>query len=463
MNETFSIDMLRRPTANHLADFENDEDKALLLYYENSHDHVADLIQNLDDAAPGDETHIAEQTLQNTLNDMKITPNLQRVIQQRFNSLHDRNGLVIGCCCCGCTTILPTVSESGNDLPAPILSMFPTDSKFNPLKFTSDELIEFNAQHELMRQVRSSMAVNNNSERYHVHQQLLRTIISEPIENSNTAEEEPNLEVTEEPSLEGYNSEPIENSNTAEEEPNLEVTEEPSLEGYICAKCDAQLSIGKIPTYSVAKLDFGLLSRLYVYEFNELPAGVSGPINVPLPELNPIERLLIARHRPLAVTLKLSPGGTGPDGFIGHIITFVHRGPETLLTTLPLVDDDIIARIHVQFIGRRGLPEDLITFLRHCPDACVRPNVVIRYLYILKEINPYYADITIDNSYECLELMRLLPDQIFAQREVINDAGIIQLDQIAVGNPAESVHQCSQDVQPLDMTRDDSNDNTNNK
>ena len=42
-----------------------------------------------------------------------------------------------------------------------------------------------------------------------------------------------------------------------------------------------------------------------------------------------------------AVTVKLSPGGTGPDGYIGHIITFVHRGPETLLTTLPCVDNDI--------------------------------------------------------------------------------------------------------------------------
>jgi hypothetical protein len=54
--ETFSIDMIGRPTATQLDKFEFDEDKALLLFYENSHDHVADLIQNLDDAAPGDET-----------------------------------------------------------------------------------------------------------------------------------------------------------------------------------------------------------------------------------------------------------------------------------------------------------------------------------------------------------------------------------------------------------------------
>ena len=289
-NETFSIDMLGRPTANHLDNFEFDEDKALLLFYENSHDHVADLIQNLDDAAPGDETHVAEDILHNTLEEMKITPSIQRAIQQRFNSLHDRNGLIIGCCCCGCTTILPTVSESGIDLPPPILSIFPTDPKFNPLKFTPDELIEFNDQHEIMKQVRSSMAVNNARERYHVHQQLLRTIIPEPIENSNSESNSNNMEESTTHTTE---------SNEVMEDVSVS-PEEPALEGYICASCDAQLSIGKIPTYSVAKLDYGLLSRL-----NELPLP---PGVEPLPELTPVERLLIARHRPLAVTLKLSPG-----------------------------------------------------------------------------------------------------------------------------------------------------------
>ena len=47
--ETFSIDTIGRPTANKLEGFAFDEDKALLLWYENSHDHVNDLIQELDD------------------------------------------------------------------------------------------------------------------------------------------------------------------------------------------------------------------------------------------------------------------------------------------------------------------------------------------------------------------------------------------------------------------------------
>ena len=186
LGETFSINMKGRPTAAQLEGFEFDQYKAQLLWHENSHDHVADLIQKMDDAAPGDEKHIAAQNLYNTLDEMNITPTVQRKIQQRFNSLYDRNALVIGCCCCGCTSILPTVSESGHTLPAPILTRFPTDLKFNPLKFTSEELNEFNNQHELIQQVRSSKAVNNGSERYHVHQELLRPINSEAVVNSNT-------------------------------------------------------------------------------------------------------------------------------------------------------------------------------------------------------------------------------------------------------------------------------------
>jgi hypothetical protein len=52
--ETFSIDMIGRPTAAQLEGFEFDQDKALFLFYENLHDHVNDLIQELDDCEIGE-------------------------------------------------------------------------------------------------------------------------------------------------------------------------------------------------------------------------------------------------------------------------------------------------------------------------------------------------------------------------------------------------------------------------
>ena len=74
-----------------------------------------------------------------------------------------------------------------------------------------------------------------------------------------------NLVVTEELAMEESTTttnESNESNEDASSDPNLVVPEEPALEGYICTKCDAQLSIGNIPTYSVAKLDFGLISRI---------------------------------------------------------------------------------------------------------------------------------------------------------------------------------------------------------
>ena len=134
--------------------------------------------------------------------------------------------------------------------------------------------------------------------------------------------------------------------------------------------------------YSVAKLDFGLISRVIQ------------------DELTPIEKLLIARHCPLAVTLKLSRGGTGPDGMIGHAITFAHCRPESLIPLLPTIDDDIRNHIQVTFVGCCGMPENVATFLLHVPAANVKPHYVINYLRKLKDINPFNTDIQINDSNE---------------------------------------------------------------
>ncbi len=125
------------------------------------------------------------------------------------------------------------------------------------------------------------------------------------------------------------------------------------MKGYICTKCENDLSQRKIPMYSVAMIDFGLLSR-------HIPE-----------QLHPIELLLIARHQPLAITLKLSHRGSGPDGMIGHCISFAHKGPESFLTVLPSIDNDLFNRIVVTFMGHRNMPEDVATFLCHVPKANV--------------------------------------------------------------------------------------------
>ena len=108
----------------------------------------------------------------NALDELKITHQTQHEIQCRFNSIHDRNARIIGCCCCGIFCILPTVSDEGHILPPLELKLFPTHTLFVPLKFTEEELAEWNLQLESKQMVRSTKLAHDGQQ-YHVHQELI--------------------------------------------------------------------------------------------------------------------------------------------------------------------------------------------------------------------------------------------------------------------------------------------------
>ena len=81
--------------------------------------------------------------------------------------------------------------------------------------------------------------------------------------------------------------------------------------------------------------------------------------------------------------------------------------------------------------------EDLATNLRHVPAATVRPHLVLQYLIYLKEINPHYTRIQINNTREDIEAMNALPTQLLNSRGIIGNADIVALEMIAVGNLVE--------------------------
>jgi hypothetical protein len=170
----------------------------------------------------------------NALDELKITRQTQHEIQCRFNSIHDRHARIIGCCCCGISCILPTVSEEGNILPPLELKQFPSHTLFGPVKFTEEELAERNLQSESKQMVRSTNLAHDGQQ-YHFHQEL------------------------------------ITERQVGEDDDSTLI-----MEGYICNKCENDLHQSKIPMYTVVKLDFGLISRVIQ------------------DELTPIEKLLIA-------------------------------------------------------------------------------------------------------------------------------------------------------------------------
>jgi hypothetical protein len=175
VEEQFSIDMMSIPNSNQLQNHEQDPIKALFLWHENSVSPLLDQMNILNDAyqhASGDSLTEAEDTFLNVLDELKITRETQHKIQCRFNSIHDRYARIIGCCCCGISCILPTVSEEGNILPPLELKQFPTHTLFGPLKFTVQELAEWNLQSESKQMVRSTKLAHDGQQ-YHVHQELI--------------------------------------------------------------------------------------------------------------------------------------------------------------------------------------------------------------------------------------------------------------------------------------------------
>ena len=65
----------------------------------------------------------------------------------------------------------------------------------------------------------------------------------------------------------------------------------------------------------------------------------------------------------------------------------------------------------------------------------------------MKDINPCYADLQINDTNEVHQAMAALPGQLFDTQNVIDDDTLVQLDRVALGNPAHSVDH--PDMQPL--------------
>ena len=239
--EAFSIDMTSIPSGNQLNNHDLNVDKALLLFYENAysplHDHIHDLNHESNNESEDVPTR-AEDRFLTSLDELKITSVKQREMQCKFNSIHDRKARIIGCCSCGISCTLPTVSSEGHLLPPPNLKDFPGHAMFRPLQFKAEELEEWNAQSSNQQMIRSTKLSATDGVRYHVHQEL---IIITPMQN---------------------------------EDDSITST----MKGYICKQCENYLSRRIVPMFSVAKLDLGLLSRVFEHE------------------LYPIEKLLVARH-----------------------------------------------------------------------------------------------------------------------------------------------------------------------
>jgi len=171
-----------------------------------------------------------------------------------------------------------------------------------------------------------------------------------------------------------------------------------------CADCDAVLQKSKLPTLCIRTgYDFGFLKGL--------------------PELSFLEKVMIARVRHYNTIVKIR-GFTMEEKYSGHYISFPHEGPRT---ALKLPRRDILQSVQVVFVGSRThLAKYKSNYIQL---LSVRPNPMLEWLRLLKEVNKFYFDVGIDEDFE----MPRLGEQLVSEAHVADSVLTARLENLTVG------------------------------
>ena len=166
----------------------------------------------------------------------------------------------------------------------------------------------------------------------------------------------------------------------------------------LCKTCHSSLHLGKTPPLSLA-------NGTYL-----------GPVPSELLDLTPIEEAMIARCRAKCWIVQLkeeSQTVVMPEtqrGVCGHIIIYPQR-PSEIARVLPPSINDLLTPICVLFVGAN--PPTLEWLREKAKPLCVRREKVRNALKWLKENNPLYIDIEINNDLlDTLDENHILPYHI---------------------------------------------------
>ena len=201
----------------------------------------------------------------------------------------------------------------------------------------------------------------------------------------------------------------------------------------VCSECSKFFTRPQpaIPPFSIAAgVDFGLLDRLN------------------LPKLTLVEELLIARSRLFVNLVKLT-GHTlaqRQTAKKSNVITFPQPEGATKTAELQRLNstgdretyprkENLKEHLAVFFLGSRLQYEALIPFLQ-LQELTVRVNVVYQYLYMLKQINPLYRDIIIDQSPAMIEQLESITSELLhpSNVEIMENEIDIYNDAAATGS-----------------------------
>ena len=164
----------------------------------------------------------------------------------------------------------------------------------------------------------------------------------------------------------------------------------------LCGACKSSLLKGKTP-------DLALANNMYL---GDVPPELSG--------LSVVEEAMIARCRAKSWIVHLqeteSTVGCLPNsqrGMCGHIIVYPQE-PERAMNILPPSIDDVVTPIYVIFVGSSMPSKEWLR--KHARPLIVRKEKVFAVLRWLRAHNPYYKDISINETvFDGLDNEDILP------------------------------------------------------
>ena len=171
----------------------------------------------------------------------------------------------------------------------------------------------------------------------------------------------------------------------------------------LCSKCNTALANGNIPFNSLKKgHDYGDYTR-----------------HPKLKPLSLVERQLISHARQYASIIKIKQGERDSRILTGHVISFLHDGPQQAATIFPDVEG-VKKSITVMFVGESGSKEFYNNAIA-LHELRVDPTNVYEWIRALKRINPLYKYLNVDTSEKMMKELRALPEFLLTDATVIDD------------------------------------------
>ena len=148
-----------------------------------------------------------------------------------------------------------------------------------------------------------------------------------------------------------------------------------------------------------------------------------------------VEKHLISRNRIYGSIIKIKEGSNRQ--LIGNIITFEHDGPDRCAEKFNFPDVNGISK-SLKVASKHEFEKYRKDVIMTCGELQVRTENVYNWLKMLKQCNPKYWNITINESEECMNKIKKVTKNIMENIEIIDTEKSVNIENIISSDTAHA-------------------------